>query len=113
MAEESEKKGGGRRQMKVPKNLIGIQRQLVEFQKSMFDSTFDAIVGFQDRQEELFNEMVEKSQMLPDEGKQIVREWIETYKKSREDFRDTVESSYNLVDDYFDRLEEESEEEQT
>lgn len=101
----AEKKG-----RKIPKSLINFQRQLVEFQKSTFDSTFDAIAGFQDRQEEMLNDMLDKGKLLPDEGKQIIEAWVKTFKKGREDFRDAVETSYNLVDDYFDRLDEGTEE---
>lgn len=96
----------------LTKQVVSIQRQLLEFQKTAFDGTFDAVVSFQDKQEKLMNDLLERVSVLPDEGKQIVDEWIETYKKGREDFRDVVERSYDILDDYFDRLEEESEEEE-
>jgi len=100
----------GKKGRKVGKSLVNFQRQMVEFQKSTFDTTFDAIAGLQDRQEEMLNDMLEKGKLVPDEGKQIIEAWVDTFKKGREDFRDAVETSYNLVDDYFDRLEDGGEE---
>lgn len=92
----------------LTKRLIGIQKQIVEFQRATFDGSFDAIIAFQDQQEQMVNDLLERVSFVPEEGKQLVNEWIETYKKGREDFRTTVEKSYDLVENYLDRIEDDT-----
>lgn len=87
------------------KRLIGFQKQILEFNRATFDGSFDAVVAFQDQQEQMVNDLLERVAFVPEEGKQLVSEWIETFKKGREDFRTTVEKSYDLVERYLDRIE--------
>ena len=90
---------------KLGKRLMGFQKQIIEFQKAAFDSTFDAVVALQDQQEQFFTDMLERSSMVPDEGKELVNEWIETFRRGREDFKAAADKSYDLIEQYFERAE--------
>lgn len=84
--------------------VIGVQRRLVEFQKALIEGTIDGVVAFQDQQEQLINNILDRSSVIPEEGKDLVTEWIDTFKKGRDDFKATVDKSFELVDSYLDRL---------
>lgn len=103
--EETAKKSG-----RLSKGLREFQRQVIEYQKATIEGTFDAIVAFQDQQEQFVNSLLERTSVLPEEGKEVITEWIETFKRGREDFKKTLDHSYELVENYFDRVEEEAEE---
>jgi hypothetical protein len=90
------------------KGLMGFQKQVIEFQKAAFDSTFDAVVAIQDQQEQFFADMLERSNTVPEEGKELVNEWIETFRRSREDFKAAADKSYGLMEHYLDRSEDEA-----
>ena len=53
--------------------------------------------------------MLERSNAVPEEGKELVNEWIETFRRSREDFKAAADKSYGLMEHYLDRSEEEAE----
>lgn len=89
------------------KGLTGFQKQIVEFQKQAFDSTFDAVVALQDQQEQFLTDLLERSSVVPEEGKQVINEWVETFRRSREDFKAAADKSYDLMEQYFERDEEE------
>ena len=91
------------------KGLMGFQKQVIEFQKQAFDSTFDAIVAIQDQQEQFFADMLERSNAVPEEGKELVSEWIETFRRSREDFKSAADKSYGLMEQYFEPSEDDAE----
>ncbi len=93
---------------KLGKGLRGVRRQVIEFQKATFEGTFDAIVAFQDQQEQFLNNLLERTTLVPDEGREVITEWIETFKRGREDFKKSVDRSYELVEQYFDRTAEEA-----
>lgn len=91
------------------KGLMSFQKQLIEFQKAAFDSTFDAVVAIQDQQEQFFADMLERSNVVPEEGKELVNEWIETFRRSREDFKAAADKSYGLMEHYLERSDDEVE----
>ena len=88
-------------------SFMGFQRQLVEFQKAAIDSTFDAVSAFQDQQEQYLNDMMERASFLPEEGREVVHQWVDTFRRGREDYKATVDKSFDLVEKYFDRYQDE------
>lgn len=88
---------------RVPKQLLEFQRQLVQFQKTAFDSTFDTLSALQDQQRELMSRLLEGSP-APAELKQLMEEWARTLETGRAQFRDTVDRSFETVESYLDRL---------
>ncbi len=84
-----------------------IAKQMMEFNKTAFDNTFNAMTVLQDQTEKLVFRFLEKAPWFPEEGKKAVNEWVNTYKKGREDFKNTADESYKKVTDYFAKAEKE------
>ncbi|HEX2463368.1 MAG TPA: hypothetical protein VHR17_02010 [Thermoanaerobaculia bacterium] len=89
---------------KIPKQMVEFQRNLVEFQKQAFESTFNAFSAMQDQQRELMSRMLEGSPAVPGEMKQLLDEWARALETGREQFRDTVDRSFETVESYLERL---------
>ena len=88
---------------RIPKQMLEFQRQLVEFQKTAFDSTFNALSALQDQQRELMSRLLESSP-IPSELKQLMDEWGRALETGREQFRDSVDRSFETVESYLERL---------
>ncbi|HVR29882.1 MAG TPA: hypothetical protein VMS86_10165 [Thermoanaerobaculia bacterium] len=88
---------------RIPRQMVEFQRQLVEFQKTAFDSTFNALSALQDQQRELMSRLLEGSP-IPSELKQLMEEWERALEIGREQFRDTVDRSFETVESYLERL---------
>lgn len=88
----------------IPKQALDFQRQMLEFQKATFDNTYATITMFQEQQERLLKMFLDQSPWLPDEGKKLVGDWLYALKKGRQDFKNTVDQSFNLLRDYLERL---------
>jgi hypothetical protein len=78
-----------------------IAKQMMEFNKTAFDNTFNAMTVLQDQTEKLVFRFLEKAPWFPEDGKKAVNEWVNAYKKGREDFKITADESYKKVTDYF------------
>ncbi len=78
-----------------------IAKQMIEFNKTAFDNTFSAMIAMQDQTEKLVSGFLEKASWLPAEGKKTINDWINTYKKGREDYKASADESYKKVADYF------------
>ncbi len=80
---------------------LQIAKQMIEFNKSSFDNTFTAMVLLQEQTEKMVNSFMEQANWLPEEGRNILDEWLATYKKGRDEFKKTVDESFQKVQEYF------------
>ncbi len=56
----------------------------------------------QDQAEKATNMLLESSGCpLPDEGKQLLNEWIHSFKKGRDELKKTMDGSFKCVEDFF------------
>jgi hypothetical protein len=78
-----------------------IAKQMIEFNKTTFDSSFNAMVVLQDQAEKMVSSFLEKATWFPEEGKKAVNDWVNTYKKGRESFKNAYDENYKKVIDYF------------
>lgn len=78
-----------------------VTRQMVEFYKTTFDNTFNAMMILQEQTEKMVGLFLEQSPWLPKEGKEAVNEWVKTYKRGRDSYKTSVDESYKKVKDYF------------
>ncbi|MDM8525387.1 hypothetical protein QUF80_18630 [Desulfococcaceae bacterium HSG8] len=76
-------------------------KQMIDFQKATFDNSFKAMATLQEQGEKMVSMFLDQSPWLPADGKKAVTEWIEAYKKGRDDFKNTVEDNFSKVEDYF------------
>ncbi len=76
-------------------------KQMIDFQKSTFDNSFNAMSNLQEQGEKMVQTFVEQAAWLPEEGKKAVSGWITAYKDGRIKFKEAVEKNFEKVDKYF------------
>lgn len=78
-----------------------IAKQMVDFNKTAFDNSFEAMSALQDQAEKMFLASIEQTSFFPEEGKKVVNEWIKTYKKGRQDFKAAADENFKKVEAFF------------
>jgi hypothetical protein len=78
-----------------------IAKQMMDFNKTAFDNSFNAMSALQDQTENLVLSFLDKAAWFPEEGKKAINDWVKSYKKGREDFKVTADESYKKVANYF------------
>jgi hypothetical protein len=78
-----------------------IAKQMIDFQKTTFDNTFNAMVALQEQTEKMVNVFMEQSVWLPEDGIKTVNEWGAAYKKGRDDFKKSVDENFSKVEGFF------------
>lgn len=73
-------------------------KQMFDFNKTALDNTFNTVILLQEQAEAVGNMLMEKNLLLPEEGKQAVKDWIATYKNGRDDFRKAVDDSFKKME---------------
>ena len=81
-----------------PKQIV---KQMIQFNKTTFDNTLDAITVLQEQTDKLIAMYLEQAPMIPAEGKKAIADWMKACKKGREDFKAAVEGNYKKVENFF------------
>lgn len=78
-----------------------IIKEMIKFNKSVMDNTFNSISTIQDQSTRMFTAFMDKASWLPAEGKKAITDWLSTYKKGRNDFKTATDDKYEKVANYF------------
>jgi hypothetical protein len=78
-----------------------IAQQMIDFYKATFDNSFKAMTMLQEQNEKMVDMFLAQATWLPEEGKKALNDWINAYKKGRDDFKKTVDDSFKKVESFF------------
>jgi polyhydroxyalkanoate synthesis regulator phasin len=78
-----------------------IAKQMIDFQKTTFDNTFNAMAMLQEQAESMSRTILDQATWMPEEGRKAVNDWLKAYKKGREDFKKGVNENFTKVEDFF------------
>ena len=75
-------------------------KQMIDFQKTTFDNVYDSVVMLQDHTEKLASTLFEQANWIPKESSRLVTQWIEIFKKGRNDYKLTMDDIFTKMDDF-------------
>ena len=78
-----------------------IMKQMMQFNKTAFDRTFDAMNILQEQTEKMVVGYMSQAPMLPAEGKKSITDCFNAYKKGCVEFKTTVDKSYKKMEEFF------------
>jgi hypothetical protein len=76
-------------------------KQMLDFNKNAFDNTFSAMLTIGEQNEKMLNTFLEQATWIPQEGKKLIQEWVDAYRKGCGDFKKAADENYKKVVDYF------------
>jgi len=76
-------------------------KQMLDFQKTTFDNSFNAMVLLQEQTEKASVTLLDQATWLPEEGRKAIDEWIAAYKKGREEYKALVDENFKKVEEFF------------
>ena len=78
-----------------------IAQQMIQFNTTAFDNTFNAMTMVSEQNEKMVGTFLQQATWLPEEGRKAIENWIQTYKKGCEDFKKQVDDNYQKVEEFF------------
>ena len=78
-----------------------IARQMIQFNKSAFDNSFNAMTMVYEQNEKMVGSFMEQATWLPEAGKKAINDWLQAYKKGCQDFKKQVDDNYQKVEEFF------------
>ena len=80
---------------------VKIAKQMISFQKSLFENSFKAMSMVQDQTEQMVNTFLSQLPWANEEMKKTVADSISFYKDAREKFKSAVDEGYQKIEDMF------------
>lgn len=78
-----------------------IAKQVIQFNKTAFDHTFDAMNVLQEQTEKLMIAWMKQNPFMPGEANQSIKDWLKAYKKACTDYKTAVDESYKKLEELF------------
>ncbi len=88
---------------------VDVSIALIKMQRSLFDRSFKVLARLQKYSDKLVKRHIQGAHWMPNEGKDIVKEWSHMLNEGRADFQATVDKSYDLLKDCLERIRNEQE----
>ncbi|SLM28162.1 conserved hypothetical protein [Desulfamplus magnetovallimortis] len=80
-----------------------VAKQMVGFQKTLFNNTFNAMVIVQDQTENMLNGFLGQVPWITDDARKQMNESMAFAKKARDDFKKAVDDGYSKFDQMFEQ----------
>ena len=78
-----------------------IAKQMVQFNKTAFDNSFKAMSLVYEQNEKMMEAFMGQASWMPEEGRKALKDWMTSYKKGCEDFKNMVDDNYAKVESFF------------
>ena len=78
-----------------------IAKQMVQFNKTAFDNSFKAMSLVYEQNEKMMDAFMGQASWMPEEGRKALTDWMASYKKGCEDFKNMVDDNYAKVESFF------------
>jgi hypothetical protein len=73
--------------------------QMVRFQKTLFENSFDTVCAIQDQTEEMTNNVLDQMAWIPEEGVKAFQDSVDIYKKARDSYKKAVEEGFDKLEE--------------
>jgi len=80
---------------------VQIMRRIVDFNKMIFKGTFSTMTIVQSQSEKIITAWLDQNKYFPECEKKIFYEWMETWKKNREEFKEKIDQGYKDIEGFF------------
>lgn len=80
-----------------------IAKQMIGFQKTLFNNTFNAMAIVQDQTESMLNNFMGQAPWVNDDAKKQINDTISFTKKARDDFKKAVDDGYEKFEQMFEK----------
>ncbi len=79
-----------------------LMKQLVAFNKTSFNNTYNTMVMMQEQAERMTSTLINHPTLLTEDGKKIIKDWAKIFKAQREEYQSVVNDNFNTIENYFD-----------
>ena len=72
-----------------------IAKQAIDFQKNAFESGYNVVSRVQDQAAEAVETMLNQTSLVPEDGRQAIKSWVNACQEARNHFKSYVEDGFS------------------
>jgi polyhydroxyalkanoate synthesis regulator phasin len=76
-------------------------KQMINFQKNLFENSYHAMNMVCEQTETMMDGFIKQMPMVPENSKKVMDDVLGFYKKSRDDFKKTIDEGFTRMEDIF------------
>ena len=76
--------------------------KMIDLHKTSFKNCFSTMIMLQNQAEKLMKTLVDHTHGISDEGKKVIDQWTDAYKKGIGDLKKAIDEGYDKVEEFFD-----------
>jgi hypothetical protein len=76
-------------------------KQMINFQKNLFENSYHAMNMVFEQTETMMDGFIKQMPMVPENSKKVMGDVLGFYKKSRDDFKKTIDEGFTKMEDIF------------
>jgi hypothetical protein len=92
------------RTIKIPARAIELQKRVLSGQKTLFDTTYNAVTAVQESQEKALDNLLGNVSFLPEEARDLATAWSTTRRQASESYKEAIHKSFDLYEHWIDGL---------
>jgi hypothetical protein len=77
-----------------------LAKQMIGFQKSAFNHSFDILMAFKSQSEKIAGNWCEKNSVVPEQGKTFVNDWNQMMDQALREYKKTVNEGFASMENY-------------
>jgi polyhydroxyalkanoate synthesis regulator phasin len=74
-------------------------KQMINFQKNLFENSYHAMNMVFEQTETMMDGFIKQMPMVPENSKKVMSDVLGFYKKSRDDFKKTIDEGFTRMED--------------
>lgn len=78
-----------------------IIKNIFAFQKAGFENAYNSAVTIHNKTQSWIDEALEKTPYMPEQGKELVKTWMNTIKETRDGFKEFVTDNQSKLESLF------------
>lgn len=82
-------------------NASKIGLQVLDFQKSTFNNTYNTLLKIQEQSEKIADSFLKDNAAIPAESKKILDEWRLVFKKGQTELKKSIDESFSKAESFF------------
>ena len=82
-------------------NAAKIGLQVLDFQKSTFNNTYNTLMKIQEQSEKIADSLMKDNATIPAEGRKILDEWKLVFKKGQSEIKKSIDEGFSKAETFF------------
>lgn len=81
-------------------NAMKISLQVLDFQKSTFNNTYNTLMKIQEQSEKIADSFMKDNAAIPAEGRKIIDEWKLVFKKGQTEIKKSIDEGFTKAESF-------------